>query len=100
MTVASPYAVFTAIKPSPSDSEKEATKAFQALLDWADNEDATMTTTWDVFLSLTNNWGIDENGDQDVVVAKPMGFLEGDLLAKALAGWTSYPKALNKFFES
>ena len=74
---------------------EDKTYAFQCLLDWADNEDGTKTTTWDLFLSLTNHLG----GDDDVE-AKPLGFLEGDLLARALAAWSSDPKSLIKFLES
>lgn len=76
-------------------THEDATSAFQRLLDWADNEDATKTTTWDLFLSLTNHL----DGDDDVE-AKPLGFLEGDLLARALAAWSSNPKALVKFLEA
>ncbi len=72
----------------------EAIYAFQRLLDWADNEDGTKTTTWDLFLSLTNHL------EGDDVEAKPLGYLEGDLLARALAGWSSYPKCLVEFLES
>lgn len=73
---------------------EDKTSAFQCLLDWADNEDGTKTTTWDLFLSLTNQL------DGDEVEAKPLGFLEGDLLARALAAWSSDPKSLVKFLEA
>lgn len=90
-----PEALNASINPRPRPmTAEDKTKAYQRLLEWADNEDGTKTTTWDLFLSLTNHF----HGEN--VETKPLGFLEGDLLARALAAWSSDPKALVKFLEA
>lgn len=74
-------------------SYDDATYAFQRLLDWADNESKDQPSTWELFLSLTNNL-------DDEVLVSGLGYLEGDLLAKALAAWSSRPDALRDFLEA
>lgn len=72
---------------------EDKTYAYQRLLDWADDEDVNKPSTWAVFLSLTNNL-------EDDIEAHGLGYLEGDLLARALAAWSSDPRSLREFLEA
>ena len=75
-------------------SHEDATYAFQRLLDWADDESADQPSTWALFLALTNNL------DDDDIEIKPLGYLEGSMLAKALEAWSTRPDALRDFLEA
>lgn len=66
---------------------KDALYHIDRLSDWGDNE--TAPTTYDKFLALIGetSWP---------VKAMPMGFLEADLLGKALQAYSSRPDAFKE----
>ena len=64
---------------------RDAEYAVDRLFCWADDE--THPSTYLIFLCLTGNHACD--------AIKMIGYLEGDLLSKALAAWTTYPQEIN-----
>lgn len=74
---------------------QEALYHIDRLSDWGDNEDTP--TSYDKFLGLIGetNWPAS---------AKPLGFLEAELLGKALQAYSSRPDAfkehLSRFYQN
>lgn len=64
---------------------QDAEYAVDRLFCWADNEEHP--STYLLFLVLTGNLQAD--------FAKSLGYLEADLLSKALAAWATYPSQIN-----
>lgn len=64
---------------------REAEYAVDRLFTWANNE--THPSTYLIFLCLTGNHVCD--------AIKVIGYLEGDLLSKALAAWSTHPQEIN-----
>ena len=65
----------------------DALYAVERLHSWADNE--TSPTTFAKFCSLIGS------SQYRQVWATPLGYLEADLLAKALDAWATYPNEIN-----
>jgi len=72
-----------------SQELRDAEYAVDRLFQWADNEQ--FPPTYAAFLILT--------GNIDGHFGKPLGWLEADLLAKALAAWTDYPDEINELVQ-
>ena len=68
---------------------KDAEYAVDRLFCWADDEEHP--STYLVFLVLI--------GRLEADFAKRLGYLEADLLAKALAAWASYPSQINALID-
>lgn len=67
-------------------SLRDAEYAVDRLFCWADDEN--FPSTYLIFLCLT--------GNHDCDAIKHLGYLEGDMLSKALAAWATYPQEINK----
>jgi hypothetical protein len=73
----------------------EAISAVKRLQNYQQHEEADESSTFAVFLMLTNN--LEGGGSFE---PKYLGYLEADLLAQALAGWASFPNEVNDYIDS
>jgi hypothetical protein len=73
----------------------ESISAVKRLQNYAQHEDVDQPSTFAVFLMLTNNL---EGGGS--FQPRPLGHLEADLLAQALAGWASFPNEVTDYLDS